>query len=132
MLPAKVLIIDDSEIVRACVSEILKSRGVQVFELPSAIGATSKIIQHGIRTVIVDVNMPGLSGDRLVKVFRLNQRIQDIGVIIMTERSEEERQKLKQSSGADVVISKGDIQQLPIILGQLEADLRVPLRMKAL
>lgn len=113
----KVIIIDDSEIVRFAVTEHLNKYGFETFELPSAIGSSSLILKEKIQLAIVDVSMPGLSGESLVKLFRSNKSFDfELSIVIMTEKNQAERDRLKVTSGADEVISKGDLKKLPLML----------------
>lgn len=113
----KVIIIDDSDIVRCAVSEHLQKYGFETFELPSAIGSSSLILREGIQLAVIDVSMPGMSGESLVKLFRTNKSFDfDLSIIIMTEKSKAERDRLKATSGADEVISKEEMRKLPLML----------------
>jgi CheY-like chemotaxis protein len=107
--PARVLVIDDSEVSRAALAETLERAGCQVFQLPSAIGATRMILRHNLRAVIVDVNMPGLSGDRLVAVLRTNPRLRDLAIIVVSGVSGVELDNICRDTGADGALDKGRI-----------------------
>lgn len=105
----RVLVIDDSEVSRVALAEALERAGCQVFQLPSAIGATRLILRHNLRAVIVDVNMPGLSGDRLIAVLRSNPRLRDLAIIIVSGRSDVELDTLCRETNADGALEKGRI-----------------------
>jgi CheY-like chemotaxis protein len=105
----RVLVIDDSEVSRVALAEALERAGCQVFQLPSAIGATRLILRHNLRAVIVDVNMPGLSGDRLIAVLRSNPRLRDLAIIMVSGRSDVELETMWRETGADGALEKGRI-----------------------
>jgi two-component system chemotaxis sensor kinase CheA len=106
----KVLIIDDSELARVQLRRLLRGAGFQVFEQPSAIGATRNISQNGIDVALVDVSMPGLSGDKLVGVLRGNPRLKGLRIVLVSAKDEKELQTLAVETGADAVLSKAQVE----------------------
>ncbi|WP_437611225.1 response regulator [Sorangium sp. So ce834] len=114
-----VLVIDDSEIAREEVSRLLRSAGFQVVALPSPIGATQAIVRHQARIVVVDVFMPTIRGDRLLNLFRKNQRLGHLSVILMSGHSERELEQLQMEVQADAVLSKRNLDRLPAIVRRL-------------
>ncbi|WP_437279812.1 response regulator [Sorangium sp. So ce375] len=116
---APVLVIDDSEIAREEVSRVLRSAGFQVLALPSPIGATQAIVRLKARVVVVDVFMPTIRGDRLLTLFRKNQRLGQLSVILISGHSERELEQLKLEVQADAVLSKRNLDRLPALVKQL-------------
>lgn len=116
----RVLVIDDSATARAAISDTLHKVGYQVFELPSAIGATRTILRKEIHAVIVDVTMPGLSGDMLVRVLRQNPRLQDLVVVVVSGMSTPDLESIRAESGASAVMTKSQVStDLPRVLARL-------------
>jgi len=107
---AHVLVIDDSDIARAAIAGMLEDE-FEVFDQPSAIGATRAIREHNIRAVVVDISMPGLSGDKLLGVLRKNQRLNGLVVVVVSARSTEELEAMTELSAADAVLSKDGLDQ---------------------
>jgi two-component system chemotaxis response regulator CheY len=105
----RVLIIDDSALARAQLRTLLMEAGMEVFEQPSAIGATRNIIQNRIDVALVDVTMPGLSGDKLVGVLRQNPRLQGLLIVLVSAKSSEELRAIGDKAGADAVVSKEQV-----------------------
>lgn len=105
----RILIIDDSDIARSSMRAVLRSAGMEVFEQPSAIGATRAIQRHGIDAVLVDVTMPGMRGDRLVALLRNNPRLEGLAIVLVSGKTEEELERLAAESGADAVVSKCNV-----------------------
>jgi CheY-like chemotaxis protein len=102
----KVLVIDDSDAARHAIRELLQQADYDVLVLPSAIGATRLILQQRIEAVIVDLSMPGLSGDRLVEVLRKNSKLSNLIVILVSGESEDDLQKIRAKVEVDAVMSK--------------------------
>jgi CheY-like chemotaxis protein len=107
--PAKVLVIDDDDIPRSAMRELLESAGIVALELSSPIGATQVAINQGIDVVILDVMMPNLRGDMLAKLFRRNPRLRHVGVILVSGCNPQELSALAAECQADAVISKRDV-----------------------
>ena len=105
-----VLVIDDSEIARSHISGILSDANYVVFEQPSAIGATRAIREHSVSAVVVDVSMPGLSGDKLVGVLRKNQRLDGLVVIVVTGKTQDELSGMRELDTADAVLFKDQLE----------------------
>lgn len=104
-----VLIIDDSPAARASIAAMLRIAGYGVFELSSAIGATRMILRNNIAAVIVDLGMPGLSGDKLVGLLRANPRLSQLVVIVASGQSGEELERIKNECPVDAVLSKREV-----------------------
>jgi two-component system chemotaxis sensor kinase CheA len=109
--PAKwrALVIDDDDVARELLMSILVKAGGEVFELPSAIGATRTIFQEQIDVVVVDVMLPDISGDKLARLLRENSRGSDIAIVLVSSRPTEELESLAALARADAVVSKRDL-----------------------
>ena len=105
----RVLIIDDDDIVRELLRSTLKRAGHEVHELATAIGATHMIFKHQIDAVVVDVNLPDISGDKLARVLRQNSRGANLGIVLVSSLPVEELKELAFVAQADGVLSKSDI-----------------------
>jgi len=107
-----VLVIDDSEIARAKMVELLSAKGMKVATRASPIGATRAILSSDITVVVIDVLMPGMRGDRLAALFRGNPRLASLGVVLVSGESDAELNRLRDEVGADAVVSKSNLQDL--------------------
>ena len=105
----RILIIDDDEIVRELLSSTLKRGGHEVFELSNAIGATRMIFGHDIDAVVVDVDLPDLSGDKLARVLRNNSRGTHLAIVLVSSLPIDELTRLALVAKADGVLSKANI-----------------------
>lgn len=116
----RILVIDDFEAARTQVRLRLQSAGFFVVEQPSAIGATRTILENKIRAVIVDLTMPGLSGDKLVGLLRKNPRLRNLVIVIVSGKSDEELRQISRATDANAVLSKSQLDDLvPILKGHL-------------
>jgi two-component system, OmpR family, response regulator len=66
----KVLVVDDDHFQLELVERTLRADGIDVMTCSSPIGVTNSIVSFGPKIVLVDVNIPALSGDRLIGISR--------------------------------------------------------------
>jgi CheY-like chemotaxis protein len=104
----RVLVIDDSDAARAAINEVLAPAGYEVMQLPSAIGATRTILRNAVDAVIIDISMPGLSGDRLVELLRSNPRCSEL-VIIVVSGDADQLQRISEELSVDGIVPKSHI-----------------------
>lgn len=101
-----VLVIDDSDIARASMVRSLSQAGLDVLDLPSPIGATRSIVRHNVRLVVIDINMPSMRGDKLAALFRNNDRLKELKLVLVSGTEPERLSDLAVEVGADGVVSK--------------------------
>ncbi len=75
-------------------------------DLPTPIGVSSCILQNAITLVVLDINMPTLSGDKLARLLRGNPRFKRLGIILVSGCSTRELTALAQEVKANAVVSK--------------------------
>jgi CheY-like chemotaxis protein len=92
----KVLVIDDDEIALEAIREVLVVSGYEPVCMASPIGATQVIVSQGIEAVVVDLNMPVMSGDRFISLLRSWDRIRTLPAILISESSQD---KLEDAAG---------------------------------
>ena len=102
----RVLVIDDDEVAREFLCDILRSEGFTVMDWPSAIGVTNKIVRDEINVVVLDIMMPTIRGDRLATLLRKNAALGALGVVLVSGCPREELDQLAMEVGAEAVVSK--------------------------
>lgn len=102
-----VMVVDDSEITREVVREILEEGGYHVVTLDSPIGLSRAISAEVPDLVLIDVQMPALRGDQAVQVVR-NHKIGACPLVLHSDRPVEELRDLATRSGATGFIRKTD------------------------
>jgi DNA-binding NarL/FixJ family response regulator len=103
---ATVLVIDDSDIDRHVMVDLLSKAGYAVHELPSAIGATKAAREYNARVVVIDQNLPALNGAKLAALFRSNQSMKELRVILISSNDEETMAELVREARVDAFVSK--------------------------
>lgn len=66
----RVLVVDDDQHQLELVERMLRADGFEVKTCSTPIGVTNLIVSFGPKIVLVDVNIPALSGDRLIGISR--------------------------------------------------------------
>lgn len=100
-----ILIVDDSEIVRETVRFVLQSRGYEVLALESPFGFGAALNEARPDLVLMDANMPAVSGEKLVAV-AIQNGLCSCPVVFYSDKSSEDLKRLVQISGASGFIRK--------------------------
>jgi CheY-like chemotaxis protein len=100
-----VLVIDDSDIDRQAIADILARAGYVVHQLPSPIGATRKARDLQVGVVVIDQNLPSLDGSKLAALFR-NAGLSDLRVILTSSSDELSMLEITRRAKADAFVAK--------------------------
>jgi two-component system chemotaxis response regulator CheY len=84
----KILIVDDSAVIRALHSFILKSEGFEILEADSGFTALEILNNHSCQLAVIDVNMPRMDGITLTRKIRSNPLTQELPIIIVSTQQE--------------------------------------------
>ncbi len=123
MNSATVLIVDDEPQIRRVLSTTLASHGYPVVEARTGAEALEKIRHDKIDLILLDVNLPGLSGIETCAEMR---RSSDVPIIMLTVRNSEHDKVKALDAGADDYVVK------PFGAEELMARVRAALRRAAL
>lgn len=105
---SRILLIDDDDIAREFLAELLREAGHEVFELPSPIGATRTILSQAIDAVVLDVFMPDMDGDKSAKMLRENGRLSGLAIILVSSAELGQLEEIAGRVKADAVVCKAD------------------------
>lgn len=103
-----ILVVDDSEVVLGVTRSLLEGAGFQVITHARATGCVSLILQTKPDLVLLDVNMPTLTGDAVVKMFDRSSYGGKTVVLLHSSLPEQELQEKVAASGAQGYIRKTD------------------------
>jgi DNA-binding NarL/FixJ family response regulator len=101
----KILVVDDSELVRESVAMMLEERGFQVVEVAGVFALPQCVAREAPDLILMDVSMPALSGDKAVEIAKRNQST-SCPIVLFSDRNSEELQRLAQRCGAAGFIRK--------------------------
>jgi CheY-like chemotaxis protein len=81
---ANVLVVDDDEVVLVAVADLLEEAGLHVVTQQSPIGATQVIVRERIDLAVIDVNLPVMQGDNVVRLLQTWDRVKEIPIVIIS------------------------------------------------
>lgn len=104
----RVLIVDDSEIVARLLRLELEKAGFAVDYAPDVEKATSLIVKRATRPdlVLLDINMPRVSGPQFCRFIKTNDRFRSIKVVFCSGEDREKMAALAAECGADGYVLK--------------------------
>lgn len=114
-----ILVVDDEPKIVEVVSSFLESRGYHVFTAENGGQALEIFERENIALVVLDLMMPGISGEEVCGAIRKKSRIP---IIMLTAKTSEENLIVGLSLGADDYIRK------PFSLKELQARIEAVLR----
>src|SRR6187431_940686 len=106
--PATILVVDDSEVVLAVTKTLLAAAGYRVLTHPGPSGCVAVILQEKPDLVLIDVNMPKLGGETIVKLFGKAQPNSEAIILLFSSLPADQLERRAQSSGAHGYIRKTD------------------------
>jgi CheY-like chemotaxis protein len=104
----RILAVDDDPAHLVSTLAILEAEGYDVFTHNSAFGVTNLVRELKPQLVLLDVNMPGLSGDTLGSLLRNRSDTGSVPVVFYSSNDEDWLRRAVQKHGAMGYISKGD------------------------
>ena len=109
MKPARILIVDDSSVMRKIVGRSLRQAGLevlQVLEASNGSEALSLARENSLDLILSDINMPLMDGLEFVRQLRGMEATQNIPVIMITTEAGEAHVVQALSLGASGYIRK--------------------------
>jgi CheY-like chemotaxis protein len=104
---ATVLVVDDDRVVSHLVSTLLREKGHKVLTAYDAVqGLMQAKRTPPVDAIVLDINMPGGSGEDTLKKLKMSTRTSDIPVIILSGSIDAQGQERVRSGGAAAVLSK--------------------------
>jgi CheY-like chemotaxis protein len=104
----KILVVDDDPVHLSLAQELLESEGYEVSVHKAAFGATEKILREQPALVLLDVNMPALSGEGLVSVLRGRGLLGATRVLLYSSNDEDWLRRAVERLGVLGYVCKGD------------------------
>lgn len=103
--PMRVVIVDDDEEQLSMVSRMLRVEGCDVETTSSPFGVSNLVTSFRPDVVLIDVNIPALSGDKILSVLRRHQS--EARLVLFSAADESTLRRLAGEVGADAWIQKG-------------------------
>jgi type II secretory ATPase GspE/PulE/Tfp pilus assembly ATPase PilB-like protein/ActR/RegA family two-component response regulator len=103
---AKVLLVDDEDMLRKVMKDLLERDGYHVVEARDGVEALDQVDRYGPDIIVLDLNLPGLDGYGVLSHLRSRPATADIPVVVLTARGDEENEVRVFEHGADDFLSK--------------------------
>lgn len=103
-----VLVVDDDQIHLYTTSELLKSDQVDVVTHLGSFGATNILKSIKPDLLLLDINMPGLSGSYLSDILKPHCEGMKVPIVFYSSNDEDMMKELVEEKGVQGYICKGD------------------------
>lgn len=101
-----VLLVDDEDQLRKVMADLLGRDGYSVIEAKDGVEAIEQIDRHAPDIIVLDLNLPGLDGYAVLSQLRSRPATQDIPIIVLTAKGDEDNEVRVFELGADDFMSK--------------------------
>jgi len=109
----RVLVVDDSPIVRDLLNELLSSVGLDVRAVGDGAAALESLAADPVDLIVCDVEMPIMDGFELLR--RLRARAERVPVVMVTTRGSLADRSMAAALGADALIVKSEFENAHLL-----------------
>ena len=103
----KVLVVDDSAIMRKVITQILEMLGHDSVPASNGLDAFEKLKEHeDVRLILLDWNMPEMNGIEFLREIKVRPVLSEIPVIMLTTESERRKMIEAIEAGAKHYLTK--------------------------
>ena len=106
MEKTKVLIVDDSELILARISDVLEAEGYTVHTTSTAEDTFGEVLRKKPDILLLDIMMPGIDGIEICSNLKKNSLTKDIVIVIFSGKKDVELMDLCFAVGADRYVLK--------------------------
>lgn len=124
--PAKILVVDDEEIIRTLEDQVLTKLGHEVIQAGDGEAAVALARERLPDLMLLDLHMPGLSGIDVCKSLRKDKKTRGIRIIVVTAMDSKSALEESLLAGADDFLEK------PIDTLELSVRVRSMLRTRSI
>ncbi|MFP5248692.1 MAG: response regulator [Acidobacteriota bacterium] len=109
MAPVRVLIVDDSSVMRKIIERALRQAGIEQLEVHEAASgneALAFLSEAQVDLILSDINMPSMDGLELLRQLRARQAAHGVPVVMITTESSEQHVMQAIEAGAKGFLRK--------------------------
>lgn len=125
-MPKKILLVDDSNLVLEVERSLLRRTGCELVTAGTGADALRRVIEERPDVVLLDFNLPDMTGDKICAGIKGNPETTDIPVVMVTTKSSADYVELCRRAGADDYMTKP--LQYQELLSKVAQLLRIPHR----
>lgn len=120
--PSRILIVEDSDTQALQLRVLLEKEGYATERVVSAEAAVEQMARAQPDLLVVDYHLPGMNGDELVRLVRMNSQSRTLPVLMLTAGSSRDLERHGLDSGASAYVPKSADSTL--LLSRIRALLR--------
>ena len=106
MEPYRVMVIDDDPSVAGFVDVVLRGAGMITTAITDPMAALERMDEFSPELILLDLNMPGCSGEELASVIRQQENLAGISIVFLSGEADPVRRLEALRRGADDFLSK--------------------------
>ena len=113
-----ILLVDDDEDCRLLIKDAIMDGkiGIQIYEVGSGEEALDFLYRRGVYAdaprpglIYLDIMMPGITGQEVLKTLRSNREFSDVPIVMMTSLEDDEEKEMAAKNGANSYVVKPNI-----------------------
>ena len=108
----KILLVDDDSTLLLTTKTLLAAQGYTVVTHEGGFGVAEVVWRHKPDLILLDVNMPGLSGEGIAKMLSENPRLSEFPILFHSSNDAENLHQMAKSAGVAGYVCKGDVFEL--------------------
>jgi two-component system cell cycle response regulator DivK len=116
--PKRILIVEDNELNMKLLNDVLEAYGYDIIKTASGLAALALARQHGPDLILIDIQLPDISGLDAVRQLKQDEQTKAIPVIAVTAFAMAGDERRALDSGCDGYIAK------PIMLREFLATIQ--------
>lgn len=102
----KILVVDDSELIRHMLTDLLSAEGYSVSSAADSAQAMAAIRKEVPALIFMDIMMPGMDGQLVTRLIKSDKKYEDIPIIVFSSLATDAHIQLSQKVGATVHMKK--------------------------
>jgi two-component system, cell cycle response regulator DivK len=105
-MPKTVLIVEDNDIHANLINDVLEAKGFNTVRAANGIEAQELVREHRPDLIIMDIQLPEVSGIEVTKAIKADDDLKSIPVIAVTAFASEKNEENIRQAGCDDIITK--------------------------
>ncbi|WP_282605418.1 response regulator transcription factor [Pelagibius sp. Alg239-R121] len=117
-MPKSILLVEDEDSIALALEFMMQEEGYRVRRVASGTDALEAIQNEAPDLVLLDVTLPGCSGFEVCQSVRLDERLKDVRILMMTAKASSMVRRKGLALGADDFVAK------PFVIQDLKVRVR--------